>query len=65
MSEPHGVFGMGCLQAHLTHTWHLNSCQCPSVLPCLNLLPVLEILVLFPTWSDLAGCLYRAHCSGL
>lgn len=56
---------MGCLQAHLTHTWHLNSCQCPSVLPCLNLLPVLEILVLFPTWSDLAGCLYRAHCSGL
>lgn len=44
-----------CLQAHLTHTWHLNSCQCPSVLPCLNLLPVPEILVSFPTWSDLAG----------
>lgn len=55
MPEPRGVFGMGYLQAHLTHTWHLNSCHCPAVLPCLNLLPVPEILVSFPTWSDLAG----------
>lgn len=74
MSEPAGEGQLSfsccrskgwCLQAHQTHTWQLNSCQCPSVLPCLNLLSVFEILVSFPTWSNLAGRLYHAHCSGL
>ena len=31
-----------CLQAHLTHAWQLTSCLCPAVLPCLNLLSLLE-----------------------